>query len=123
MTTPLADAIDFCGTCENLHVNVDDSNALAEAREICQRCKRDNHGIYKFDAIYTAYQAHMDAIKPNKGKKSTVNKRYGDAIRSLRADGKSQREIAKILQISPTTVNKFLKHYCNNLDVKCNKEV
>jgi len=109
--TPLANVIDFCGDCpyDNLFVDVSDSEALAQARETCQRCKRNNLGIYKFDAIYTAYQAHMDAIKPNKGKKSTVAKRHGEAIKSLRAEGKSQREIAAMLKLSPTTVNKFLK--------------
>lgn len=45
-------------------------------------------------------------VKRNLGKKETYSRRYGTAIAKLQADGKSIRQIADILGISPTSVVK-----------------
>lgn len=85
---------------------------LDTARRTCANCKFGKQGIYKFDIVYTLWGAlgKLQAVPERpKGKKATYLKRYGVAIDRLQSEGKSVREIAEILGISPTSVVKVSK--------------
>jgi hypothetical protein len=106
-----------CQNCEMMKIALDDNAEelrIGDCRRKCMHCKRKDVGIYKFDGIYTALQLKRDTIdvkqyKRNVGKKPTAKKRYGKAVKKLRAEGYSLRKIADTLQISVTTVQKILK--------------
>ena len=112
---------------------------LNEARSKCANCISRDDGIYKLDAIATAIEAqgkvkqleaeiadlqYKNALlalellelqeKPKftpyrGGKGETYIKRYGATVANLRAEGKTQKQIAKILGISVASVNKICK--------------
>ena len=109
---------------------------LNEARTKCANCRGKDDGIYKLDAIATAIEAqgkvkqleaeiadlqYKNALlalelqeKPKftpyrGGKGETYFKRYGATVANLRAEGKTQKQIAKILGISVASVNKICK--------------
>ncbi len=85
---------------------------LDVARKTCANCKFGKQGIYKFDIVYTLWGAlgKLKSIPERpKGKKATYTKRYGVAVERLQAEGKTVREIAEILGISPTSVIKVSK--------------
>jgi ribosome-binding protein aMBF1 (putative translation factor) len=108
--TPLREMGEHCFSCDLMKIDTSDMEALADARAECQHCtKYGNRGMYKFDALYTANKARGKEFKPNKGKKPTVGKKHGDIIKALHGAGQSQRKIAEMLGLSPTTVNKYLQ--------------
>lgn len=92
--------------------------SLEQARAKCGNCHFGSLRIYKFDIIL-----HLFSNKPNSerahqnkgtalnrsGKKETYSKRYGTAIAKLQNEGRSVRQIAEILGISPTSVIKVSK--------------
>lgn len=87
---------------------------LEEARTKCGNCKFGKQGVFKFDIVYTLWQQlekekNKTAFERPKGKKETYSRRYGQAIAKLQGEGKTVREIAKILGISPTSVTKVAK--------------
>lgn len=104
---PLRNAINHCGKCYVPKKFTKEEITIAEARTECAHCKLGSTGIYKFDAIYTSV-GPQKVFNPNKGRKSIREKQYGKAIRDLREKGQSIRKIAKILKISPGTVQKII---------------
>lgn len=84
---------------------------LETARKNCAYCKFGKVGIYKFDIVYHLFVTTEKQNKKNlpTGKKETYSKRYGAAIKNLLDEGKTVREIAKILGISPVSVVKVKK--------------
>lgn len=103
-STELQDISQYCDTC---HVPIDyESGKLTiyECRFECSHCRMfGRRGIYKFDIAYTLRKRSESSFK-GKGKTATRYKQYGKAVANLAAEGKTIREIAKILGISPTTV-------------------
>lgn len=109
MNEPLRNAVNHCGMCSVPKKFEKGLMDIADARKECAHCKLGSTGIYKFDAIYTAVGPNKtETFNPNKGRKSTREKQYGKAIRDLREKGQSIRKIAKILKISPGTVQKII---------------
>lgn len=88
---------------------------LVDIRQKCAYCKNGAKGIYKADAILTALELHekIGIKNRNNGKKPVLEKRFGTAVCNLRSEGKSIREIAKILGISKDTVQKIIKNVSN----------
>lgn len=109
---------------------------LNKARTKCANCISRDDGIYKLDAIATAIEVqgkakqleaeiadlqYKNALlalelqeKPKftpyrGGRGETYIKRYGATIANLRAEGKTQKQIAEILGISVASVNKICK--------------
>jgi hypothetical protein len=111
-TTPLANVIDYCKECKLMKHAVEvgeDNFDLAELRYICTHCKTGKSGIFKADAIFTALSIYQKFYKNrNTGKKTTIDKTYGNAVKNLRKQKKTIKEIADILQISPTSVQKII---------------
>lgn len=68
-------------------------------KKCCAHCNK----VSKFDLI-----CNLPSKQKNVGKKSTYFRRYGVAVQSLRSSGKSIRDIAQTLGISPTSVQKIL---------------
>lgn len=96
---------------------------LEAARTKCGNCKLGKQGIFKFDIVFTLWQqlqkeknsgSAAAATERPKGKKETYTRRYGQAITKLQAEGKTIREIASILGISPTSVTKVVKKLKEN---------
>lgn len=94
------------------------SDEIKEIRYLCANCrlgkKGNKIGIYKADAIMSSLEMHKKlnelSKKRNIGKKPVREKQFGVAVRNLRAEGKTIRQIAKILGISVDTVQKILKN-------------
>lgn len=87
---------------------------IESMRFSCASCRSfGKTGIYKADAIMSALELHQQSQFKNKniGKKPTRKKQYGTAIKNLREQGKTIREIAEILGISKTTVHKIIKSF------------
>lgn len=84
----------------------EDEIPLGEARAKCASCNK----IFKFDALYKS-QMNLAQRKKNTGKKPTAYKRYSKAVINLKREGKSIRDIAKTIDISPTTVQKILQQH------------
>lgn len=86
---------------------------LEQARTKCANCHFGNLRLYKFDIIvqlFTSIGEGQVTFKRNtKGKGSTYFKRYGAAISKLQNEGKTVRQIAELLGISPTSVIKVSK--------------
>lgn len=109
---------------------------LEQARTKCANCHFGSLRLYKFDIIVQLLNKSENAdskaekeepaqnqtspgdntgegkitFKRNdKGKGATYTKRYGSAIRALQAEGKTVRQIAEMLGISPTSVVKVSK--------------
>ena len=105
---------------------------LEQARTKCANCHFGSLRLYKFDIIVQlldkSEKADSKAEKKEpaqvptspgegqitfnrntKGKGATYVKRYGSAIQKLQNEGKTVRQIAKLLDISPTSVIKVSK--------------
>ena len=91
---------------------------LEQARAKCGNCHFGSLRIYKFDIILELFcnkgNSERADEKPSRaftssGKKETYTKRYGTAIARLQNEGRSVRQIAEILGISPTSVIKVSK--------------
>lgn len=103
---------EVCTNCEVMKralSNVeDDEIPLGVARARCASCNK----IFKFDALYKSQMnLAQRQRKKSTGKKPTAYKRYSATVINLTGEGKSIREIAKIIGISPTTVQKILQQY------------
>ena len=102
-TSEFQDISQYCDTC---HVPADYESGeltLDECRFQCAHCRMfGKKGIYKFDIAYTLRKRSVPF--KGKGKTATRKRQYGEAVANLTAEGKTVREIAKILGISPTTV-------------------
>lgn len=112
---------DYCLKCKHgVPQNFKDGSiTLDQARRTCANCKFGKQGIYKFDIVYTLWGAlgkFRSVPERPKGKKPTYVKRYGTAIEKLQAEGKTVREIANILGISPTSVIKVSKEIRSDRD-------
>ena len=115
----LQNIADFCLKCR---VRVperfsDGSLTLEQARSLCASCRFGKSGIYKFDIafhLFLTVQSVPSASERPKGKKSTYTKRYGTAVSKLHKEGKTTRQIAEILGISPTSVTKILREILPN---------
>lgn len=106
------------------------SVTLEQARKKCANCHFDSLRLYKFDIIVQlldqSEKADSKAEKKEpaqmptspgegqvtfnrntKGKGATYFKRYGSIVRELQNEGKTVRQIAKLLSISPTSVIKI----------------
>lgn len=118
----IQNVVDYCMKCSNMTQLLEKrrqkieltEKEIDEIRFICARCRNFfDSGIYKADAILTSLELHEQlnrlSYKRNVGKKPIRQKQYGTAIKNLRAEGKTIREIAAILGISKTTVQKILK--------------
>ena len=125
---PLKNVVDKCMHCAVMQFTLNDSktigtNSLGQNfkidvfRNTCMRCKKGSKGIYKYDAIRTALDLYEEnkqlKEKLNKGKKATALKRYGTTVKNLKEDGKSIRQISKIVGISTNTVMKILNSINN----------
>lgn len=86
-----------------------ESISLKELREGCRTCKHKEVGIYKFDAIFMYIKEHQNIFAPNRGKKPIIDKKHGDTIEQLRAEGKTIKEIGELLGIHRNTVSRILK--------------
>lgn len=109
---------------------------LEQARTKCANCHFGSLRLYKFDIIVQLLDKSKNADnkaekkepaqkqtspgdnagegkvifnRNSKGKGATYFKRYGSAIRSLQNEGKTVRQIAALLGISPTSVIKVSK--------------
>lgn len=102
------DMSQHCGKCNIPLQFKKEEISIEQARRTCARCRFSGNGIYKFDIAFSLYD-QIQRTKPPAGKGATYTKRYGNAIKELQAEGKTIREIAKILGISPTSVNKISK--------------
>lgn len=106
ITEPLQVNFSCCdGSCEAMKLYASNPSLLGEARLKCSLCRK----IFKFDKHLYEYTQKKNMPKVTKRRSSVIGKRFGKAILALSSEGKSQREIAKILGISPTSVNKFLQ--------------
>ena len=104
---------DYCFKCEIPELFEKGEKSLEHCRRVCQNCKCfGRNGIYKFDVVINL-RRHTGNLKPGKGKTATRKKQYGEAVANLTSEGKTVREIAKILGISPTTVIGIKKEVCN----------
>lgn len=96
-----------CLDCDLYHDYEEAKVTLEEARKKCAHCH-----LYKFDIITqlirlkSSQNSATTQGKRNLGKKETYSRRYGTAITKLQAEGKTIRQIADILGISPTSVVK-----------------
>lgn len=109
MTEELKNFNEVCTNCEVMKralSNIEDEISLGEARAKCASCNK----IFKFDALYKS-QMNLAQRKKNTGKKPTAYKRYSKAVINLKREGKSIRDIAKTIDISPTTVQKILQQH------------
>ena len=78
----------------------------------CRYCRSfDSKGIYKADAILSLLELYIKftRFKRNTGKKPVRKKQYGAAVQNLRKEGKTIRQIADILGIAKSTVQRILK--------------
>lgn len=114
---------------------------LEQARTKCANCHFGSLRLYKFDIIVqlldksenadSKAEKKEPAQKPaspgegqvtfnrnTKGKGATYFKRYGSAIRTLQSEGKTVRQIAEMLGISPTSVIKVSKELKAEDDLK-----
>lgn len=105
---------------------------LEQARTKCANCHFGSLRLYKFDIIVQLLDKPENADskaekkepaqvqtspgegkvtfnRNSKGKGATYVKRYGAAIRKLQNEGKTVRQIAELLDISPTSVIKISK--------------
>lgn len=100
----LQDMKEYCDKC-NIPEEYDSGQlTLDQCRFKCAHCRLfGKRGIYKFDIAYTLRQ-RSGKLPPGKGKTASRYKQYGTAVSKLCAEGKTVREIADILGISPTTV-------------------
>ncbi len=117
-TKKIQDLKDYCFKCKNdvLSRYNNGEITLDEARKICAYCKYGKNGIYKFDIAFTAQSLSNQSLNKRfvgTGKKATYFKRYGEAIKNLKNEGKSNRQIAAIIGISQDTVRKILKQLEN----------
>lgn len=103
---------------------------LEQARTKCANCHFGSLRLYKFDIIVqlldksekadSKAEKKEPAQKPaspgegqvtfnrnTKGKGATYVKRYGSAVETLQNEGKTVRQIANLLGISPTSVVKI----------------
>lgn len=122
MNGHVQNVMEHCKKCEDMcklmeKMRSDDEikeQELLYMRRKCQRCRRGDNGIYKADAILTALlldKMIQDRWKKNltPGKKPTLERKYGRAIYALREGGKTIKQIASLLGLSPTSVHKVLK--------------
>lgn len=98
---------------------------LEQARSKCANCHFGSLRLYKFDIIMqllnnkpsadetgpasSAENGKITFTRNTKGKRATYTKRYGSAVIKLQNEGKTVRQIADLLSISPTSVIKVLK--------------
>lgn len=91
---------------------------LEQARTKCGNCHFGSLRIYKFDIILHLFSNRTNSESDHQntgkalnhsGKKETYSKRYGTAIAKLQSEGRTVRQIAEILGISPTSVIKVSK--------------
>ena len=104
--TPYQDARNYCGQCKERtfarkHLDAGDLNpiTLGLLREKCSRCKQQDVGIYKADAIL-GVNMPSDALKrpklpPGKGKASIIPPTTVNAILRQIEEGVSNCEIAR----------------------------
>lgn len=92
--------------------------SLEQARTKCGNCHFGSLKIYKFDIILHLFSNKAKSERADRkpptslnhsGKKETYSKRYGTAIAKLQSEGRTVRQIAEILGISPTSVIKVSK--------------
>ena len=92
--------------------------SLEQARTKCGNCHFGSLRIYKFDIILHLFSNKAKSERADQkqttslnrsGKKETYFKRYGTAIAKLQSEGRTVRQIAEILGISPTSVIKVSK--------------
>lgn len=105
------DVTQYCRECtvmsEAIKAGIGKFN-LADLRNTCRYCKTGITGIFKADAIYTAIKLAKQFRNGNKGKKSTMNKKYGHTIVNLRKKGYTIKSIADTIKISINSVRRVL---------------
>lgn len=110
--TPLQDISEHCFNCTKVNWDETENMEIINNNRLkCMQCKNTKVGIYKFDAIRTAKKFKEKFF--GTGRKSLIEKNYGNTIRSLIKEGKTQKEIAEIINMSVVSINKFCKK--NNL--------
>lgn len=104
----LKDYKEVCANCKNL------KNALAKdkmtAAELCEfrfRCANCQE-IFKFDALLRIAKNNNFGGKRNKGKKSKITVREKNAIKKLKSEGKTIKELARIFNYNKNTILKIL---------------
>lgn len=119
MSMEVQNVYDYCTKCKSMNKLLEKrrlgieltKNEVENMRYKCRYCRSfGSTGIYKADAILTALEERKrneNNLTP--GRKPVREKQYGRAVRKLREEGKSIREIADILGISKATVQKILK--------------
>lgn len=109
-TEELKNFNEVCTNCDVMKRALSEEDEIeispGEARARCASCNK----IFKFDALYKS-QMNLAQRKKSTGKKPTAYKRYATTVINLTGEGKSIREIAKTIGISPTTVQKILQQY------------
>ncbi len=118
--TPYQDAKNYCGQCKQrafarkrLDTGNLDSTTFGQLREKCSRCKQQDVGIYKADAIL-GVDMPSDAPKrpklpPGKGKASIIPPETIKAILSQIKSGVSNCEIARRTGYSEKTIRNIKK--------------
>lgn len=100
---------DYCVKCPVPLGYANNTLTLQQCRDNCSNCRSfGSGGIYKFDIAYTLFQTVQTvSVKKGTGRKAKAFKNFGTAVANLTKEGKTQREIADTLGISPTTVCKI----------------
>lgn len=97
--------LSICGGCEFYLTKKNGKLNVEGFRAKCTDCKSlIQADIYQSDLIECFLDDH-------KGKGTIIAKRYGKTIERLYAEGKSDREIAKTLDISHMSVYRYLKSH------------
>lgn len=118
--TPYQDARNYCGQCKERtfarkHLDAGDLNpiTLGLLREKCSRCKQQDVGIYKANAIL-GINISSDALKrpklpPGKGKASIIPPTTVNAILRQIEEGVSNCEIARRTGYNEKTIRNIKK--------------
>jgi len=112
--TPLTNPINICKECQAYKQYINGQFDIGQLRWSCQYCKSfGRNGIYKGDLVISALSANANNKTRglSAGRKPTHYKRYGHAVMALASQGKTIRDIANIIGISTTTVQRIMTKY------------
>lgn len=98
-----------CSACNVPSDYLSGNILLEQARKKCSCCHFGDLRLYKFDILMCFLELQNKNRKYQIGKRETYSKRYGASILKLKSEGKTIRQIADILNISPTSVTKVIK--------------
>lgn len=120
---PLKNLKDTCKNCEAYTDYLKD-NDIVKIRQICQNCKQKkfDKGIYKADIVISAL-AITDRLDKfienrNEGKKPVLYNKYSQTIINLYEEGRTAKEIARIIDIPLSTTYRLMKQLTEEEKIK-----